>query len=207
MNPPLSTALPPLSLAGSQEAPLYGLGVRFDSPEKILRAATALREKGYTHFESYTPYPIHGLTEAMRLPKSILSFLVLLAGISTVVGVLLLEMVPGCFFYPLTVDARPSNFSALPQYIPIIVALTLMIGAATAVNGMFVLGGMPRLNHPMFAWDLFSKEASRGFFLVVEASDKKFSLPVLSELLHDLGGSNLTAIHEEPLEESSRLKQ
>jgi hypothetical protein len=99
------------------------------------------------------------------------------------------------------VDGKPLNLSALPQYVPIVVALTLMIGAIAAVTGMIILGGMPRLNNPMFAWDLFAKDASRGFFLAIEADDKKFTTAGVTELLHQLGAGDVTAIH---LEEESK---
>ena len=108
-----------------------------------------------------------------------------------------MELVPSTLIYPLVVDGKPLNLSALPQYVPIVVALTLMIGAIAAVTGMIILGGMPRLNNPMFAWDLFAKDASRGFFLAVESEDKKFSAAEVAELLHQLGAGDVTAIHQE----------
>ena len=196
-----------LPIAGSKEAPLYAIGARFESPDALVKAAAKLREKGFTHFECYTPYPLHALPPALRLPKSILSLLVLGGGISAILIALGLELIPSAWIYPLTVDGKPVNFSALPQYVPIIVALTLMIGAVTAVGGMILLGGLPRLNNPMFAWDLFDRGASRGFFLAVEARDLKFSTAVVTELLHDFGAGNITAIHQESLEQDARHEE
>ena len=186
-----------LPIAGSKDEPLYAIGARFDKPEALVRAVEHLRSEGITAYECFTPYPVHGLAESMRLPKSILSFLVLGGGASAILIALSMEIIPSTLIYPLVVDGKPLNLLALPQYIPIVVALTLMIGAITAVFGMILLGGMPRLNNPMFAWDLFAKQASRGFFLAVEARDKKFSTAGLTDLLHDLSAGNVTAIHLE----------
>ncbi len=186
-----------LPIAGSKEAPLYGLGARFESPEALVKAASTLQEKGFRCFESYTPYPLHGLAQVMCLPKSMLSLIVLGGGISAVVIALLLQMIPSTLFYPLVVNAKPTNFSALPLYMPITVALTLMIAAVTAVTGMILLGGMPRLNHPMFSWDLFECGASRSFFIAIEVRDPKFTMAAVTELLHNLGALDVTAIHEE----------
>jgi hypothetical protein len=155
-----------LPIAGSKDEPLYAIGARFDKPEALVRAVEHLRSEGITAYECFTPYPVHGLAESMRLPKSILSFLVLGGGASAILIALLMEIIPSTLIYPLVVDGKPLNLLALPQYIPIVVALTLMIGAITAVFGMILLGGMPKLNNPMFAWDLFAKEASRGFFMI-----------------------------------------
>lgn len=190
-----------LPVAGSKDEPLYAVGARFDTPDQLVAAVNRLRSEGYSSYESFTPYPLHGIAEAMRLPKSILSFLVLGGGLSAVLIALSMELIPSTLIYPLVVDGKPLDLSALPQYIPVVVALTLMIGAIAAVVGMIILGGMPRLNHPMFAWDLFAKDASRGFFLAVEADDKKFSTAAVTALLEQLGAGDITAIH---LEEESK---
>ena len=189
-----------LPIAGSKDEPLYAIGARFETPEALLGAVERLRREGVSAYECFTPYPIHGLAEAMKLPKSILSFLVLGGGVSAILIALSMELIPSTLIYPLVVDGKPLNLSALPQYIAIVVALTLMIGAITAVFGMILLGGMPRLNNPMFAWDFFAKEASRGFFLAIDAREKKFSIAGLSDLLHELGAGDVTAIHLEASE-------
>lgn len=191
-----------LPVAGSAEEPLYAIGARFESADAIVNAASTLQETGFRCYESYAPYPVHGLAQKMRLPKSILSILVLGGGISTVLISLSMQLIPTMFIYPLIVNAKPTNFSALPMFMPITIALTLMIAAVTAVGGMILLGGMPRFNHPMFAWDLFQKGASRSFFIAVEAHDPKFTTAAVTELLHDLGGLDVTAIHHESNEEA-----
>jgi len=186
-----------LPISGCKNEPLYAIGARFETPDAILAAATRLKKEGFTCFESYTPYPVHGLAEAMRLPKSILSLLVLGGGVSAVLIALSMELIPTMFIYPLMVDGKPTNLSALPEFVPITVALTLMIAAVTAVAGMILLGGMPRLNNPMFAWDLFQRGASRSFFLSIEARDVKFSIASVTKLLEELGAEDVTAIHQE----------
>lgn len=193
-----------LSIAGSKDEALYAIGARFESSDAIVRAAGALEEAGFSCYESYTPYPVHGLAQAMRLPKSILSLLVLGGGVSAILIALSMELIPTGLIYPLVVDGKPTNFFALPQFIPIVVALTLMISAVTAVAGMILLGGMPLFNNPMFAWDLFQRGASRSFFIAVEAHDPKFTTASVTELLHDLGGLDVTAIHQETFEEGAR---
>lgn len=193
-----------LPVAGSKEEALYAIGARFESSDDIVKAAAKLQKEGFSCYESYTPYPVHGLAQVMRLPKSILSFLVLGGGISAILIALSMELIPTGLIYPLMVDGKPTNFSALPQFIPIVVALTLMISAVTAVTGMILLGGMPLFNNPMFAWDLFERGASRSFFIAVEAHDPKFTTASVTELLHDLGGLDVTAIHQETFKEGPR---
>ena len=49
----------------------------------------------------------------------------------------------------------------------------------------------------MFAWDLFAKDASRGFFVSVESTDRNFNVRGVTELLHAAGAGDVTAIHLE----------
>jgi hypothetical protein len=46
---------------------VFGL---FDTPDEILEAAEKTKEKKYTGFDCLTPFPVHGLDEAMGLPRS-----------------------------------------------------------------------------------------------------------------------------------------
>jgi len=195
-----------LPLCGSKEEPLYAIGARFDTPEELIAAVKRLLAEGYTRYGCFTPYPVHGLPEAMKLPKSILSFLVLGGGFTAILIALSMQLIPTTLIYPIVVGGKPLNLSALPQYIPITVALTIMISAIVAVKGMILLGGMPRMNHPMLAWELFAKNASRGFFLSVEAHDKKFHVAEVTELLHNLGATDLIAIHQEAEETGESSK-
>lgn len=188
---------PVTTRCGSITEPIHAVGARFDSPDALIAAVVGLRTSGYSSVDCYTPYPVHGLAEAMRLPKSVLSFLVLGGGVTAVLIALSMELIPSTLIYPLVVDGKPLDLSALPQYVPIVVALTLMIAAIVAVKGMILLGGMPRLNHPMLAWDLFAKDASRGFFLAVSSRDAKFLESEVTELLHELGATDVASIHEE----------
>ena len=42
----------------------------FDAPSDLLKAANSFSKCGYTHFETYSPFPIHGMDAAMKLPPS-----------------------------------------------------------------------------------------------------------------------------------------
>ena len=52
-----------LPVAGSAEEPLYAIGARFESADAIVNAASTLQETGFRCYESYAPYPVHGLAK------------------------------------------------------------------------------------------------------------------------------------------------
>jgi hypothetical protein len=75
--------------------------------------------------------------------------------------------------------------------------LTILFSAFTTVAGMFILNGLPRLNHPVFNWDRFKKVSDDKFFAVIEAKDPKFDETAAREFLESLGGAHITIIHED----------
>jgi len=58
---------------------LYGLLAEFDSATAIVTAARQAREAGYVKVDAYTPFPIHELDAALRLPRTKLPWIVLAA--------------------------------------------------------------------------------------------------------------------------------
>ena len=118
-----------LPVAGSEKEALYAIGARFDSPDAIVKAAERLKGQGFRATRALPLIRFMVSPRQCAAKKSILSFLVLGGGVSAVLIALSMELIPRCVIYPLVVDGKPLNLSALPQYVPITVALTLMIGA------------------------------------------------------------------------------
>ena len=56
---------------------------------------------------------------------------------------------------------------------------------------------LPRLHHPLWEWDLFSRATHDKFFVVIEAKDPRFHEKATVDLLQEMGGTNLTFIGEE----------
>jgi hypothetical protein len=47
----------------------------FKAPDALLQAVREVRKRGYRFFEVYTPYPVHGLEQAMGLRRSKLPYI------------------------------------------------------------------------------------------------------------------------------------
>ena len=48
-----------------------GLLAEFESTAAILHAATVVRDAGYRRWDVFTPFPVHGMDEAMGLGNSL----------------------------------------------------------------------------------------------------------------------------------------
>jgi len=59
---------------------IVGMAGLFDDTNALIRAAKRVRDEGYTQWDCHTPYPVHGLDQAMGLKPSPLPYICLGSG-------------------------------------------------------------------------------------------------------------------------------
>jgi hypothetical protein len=186
-----------MNAAGNLQSRPYGMAAEFNSAADLYHAAEKLRESSYTKYDVFSPFPIHGMDDAMGLKRSILGKIIFCGGLTGFLTAVCLEFIPSSFIYPLIVAGKPTNLFTVPAFFPIMFELTVLFSAFTTVLGMLIMNGLPRLNHPMFNWERFKKVSDDKFFCVIEACDPKFSEREVQDFLQSLGGQNITLVHED----------
>src|SRR5881392_267375 len=164
---------------------------------ELYEAAKRVRDAGFKRWDVFSPFPIHGMDEAMGLGKSWLSAVVLIGGITGLLTAVILEFGPSWFIYPVIVHGKPFNWATVPAFFPIMFELTVLFSAFAAFFANLIMNGLPRWHHPMFNWDRFSRVTNDGFFLAIEARDPRFSEMETHDLLLETGGLHITIVHEE----------
>lgn len=135
------------------------------SGEEVLSAIRGLHSLGYEELDAYSPYPIKGISEALKLPPSAVRPAGLVAGLSGFAMAYLLQWFANAWNYPINVGNRPPH--APPSFIPISFE-TLELAAATAIVATFLwLCGLPRLHHPVFESASFRSVSVGGFWVSV----------------------------------------
>jgi Protein of unknown function (DUF3341) len=151
---------------------LYGLMAEFDSSSDLLDAARRAYEEGYRRMDAYSPFPVHGLAEAIGFKRTLVPLLVFLGGAVGGIGGYSLQYWISVIGYPLNVGGRPLH--SWPAFIPVTFELTILVAALAAVLGMLALNGLPRPHHPVFNVSAFELATRNRFFLCIEATDPKF---------------------------------
>ena len=171
---------------------LYGVIAEFNDPQTLLDAANAVREKGYTSVDAFSPFPIHGLAEAVGFHKTRLSTIVLGMGILGGIGGFFMCWYANVISYPLNIGGKPLN--SWPAWIPITFECTILLAAFGAVFGMLALNGLPMPYHPVFNVRRFDSASRDKFFLVIQARDPQFRLEEARSFLETLGPREVTDV-------------
>jgi Protein of unknown function (DUF3341) len=168
----------------ASRAPLYGVMAEFDGPGDLLDAARRAYEAGYRRMDAYSPFPVHGLAEAIGFHRTHLPLLVLLGGIAGGVGGYYLQYWISVSDYPLNVGGRPLH--SWPAFIPVTFELIILGAALAAVLGMLALNRLPMPYHPVFNVPAFELATRNRFFLCIEATDPKFDAAETRRYLESL---------------------
>lgn len=176
----------------SKKQSIYGLLAEYKNPADLMNAASKVAEAGYQKFDAYSPFPIHGMDQAMKLKESKLGWVVLIHGIFGLLGGLGLQILTQSVLYAHNVSGKP--FLNLPAFIPVTFELTVLFSAFGAFFGMFYLNKLPKLNKSLFNSDNFAKATDDGFFICIESDDDLFSEAQTEKLLHDAGALNIEKV-------------
>jgi len=174
------------------EQNVYGMLAEFEDAGALLRAARKVREAGYSNFDAHSPFPIHGMDEAMGEQRSPLGWIVGIMGLIGGGGALLMQWWTSAVNYPVIVGGKP--FFSLPAFIPITFELTILLAAFGAVFGMLYLNRLPKLFHPNFFSNRFERVTDGGFFMSIEASDPQFEVDRTRSYLESLGSTGVEVI-------------
>lgn len=172
----------------------YGLIAQFDTPAAVMRAAETVRDQGFTRWDVFTPYPVHGMDKAMGMKNSKVGWFSFLGGVTGYTTGMVMIWWMNAHDYPLVVGGKPmfSPFSAFPPSYE----LTILLGAFGALFGMLFLNKLPRLHHPLLKHRPFAKASHDRFFLVIECDDPKYSATTTRSLMESLGSKHLELVEE-----------
>lgn len=183
-----------MSHTADSQPVMHGLLAEFDSAQQLLDAATRARHAGFTRTEAYSPFPIHGLAEAIGFRERLIPKLVFAAGLAGGTLAFSFQYWASAVDYPLNIGGRP--YFSWVSFIPITFELTILFAAFTAVISMLVLNGLPQPYHPVFNAPQFVRASQDRFFLAIEASDPKFDLETTRAFLSGLDAREVVAVDE-----------
>lgn len=172
--------------------PIVGATGIFTDPDKVLVAARQLREAGYRKFDFHTPYPLHGLDDAMGVRRTILPWISLGGGLTGLAVATHLQWWTGAVDYPLVIGGKP--FFAFEPSVPIMFELTVLVSAIATVVGMFALNGLPKWFSRWQHDAHFTRMMDDAFVVTIDAEDPLFHQEKTPSLLSVLGADHVRIV-------------
>lgn len=181
------------------EQPLISYLAEFAGPNELMAAAEKVRDTGFTKFDCFSPFPIHGIDDAMGTERTRLPFIVL--GAAATGGLIAISMqlfmngfqTPfndimgsghGLSGYPYIISGKP--LFSFPSSMPVVFELCVLFSAFAALLGMLALNGLPQLYNALFHVQPFLGVTQGKFFLGIEAADPQFDETRTKEVLESL---------------------
>lgn len=177
---------------GIGEDKVYAVMGEFAEPEELVKAGHAIRGMGYTKLDAMTPFPVHGIDEALGIPYSKIGWIVVCGAIAGILTAQILIYYVGVIDYPLIIGGKPLfdfTYSIPPTF-----ELAVLFSAITTFICTWALSGLPRLYHPSMNYRSAHRASDDRFLLVVEANDPKFDAQKTAQDLRSVGANDVEVV-------------
>jgi hypothetical protein len=200
--------------APSEPNETLGFLIEFETEEGLKSGCASVRDAGYSNWDAHTPYPVHGLDEAMGVRPTILPWIVFFGGLTGCLAGLGLQLYTNGIELPFSVTGvlgalvdpfLPSGYgfvvSGKPVFsvqanIPVVFELTILLSAFGSFFGMWGLNRLPQFHHPVFHSERFRRASQDRYFISIEATDPLFDRDRTLALAQRLGGTHLEELVE-----------
>jgi mono/diheme cytochrome c family protein len=191
----MSTSHDEPAVAPDADGDLYGVLAEYDTPGELIEAARKVRDAGYTEFDCFSPFPVHGIDEAMGIKRTILPLVIFGGGFAGTIGGLFLQWWMNAYNWPWNIAGKPTW--SIPANIPIGFETTILAAVFTSFFGMWIFNKLPQVWHPFFRLERFGRVSDDAFLLGIQANDKKFDSVATPQLLKDAGAIAVENCHYE----------
>jgi hypothetical protein len=170
----------------------FGLVAVYDSPGELYHACEALRDAGYKDFDAHTPFPVHGLENAMGIKPSKIPWVSLTGAISGLSFMVWLAYYTQKQDFPQVISGKEA-FS-WQAFVPLFFELTILATALFTFFGLWGMNKLPQFWHPVMTHPKFPAATDDKFLISVEAKDPKYDASATRELLQKHGGHDVEEV-------------
>ncbi len=155
----------------------------YDDEETLLHAVKRIKTAGINISDALTPFPVHGLDEAMGVPETRLHTAGFVFGMTGFLFAILSMIAITTIDWKINYGGKP-NLS-LPSYIPITFELTVLFASVGMVITYFIRNGLSVFNSTEVIDERITDDR---FALIFDAEEyKESTLEDIDHLLQDTG--------------------
>lgn len=177
---------------------LAGVVGIFEDADSLVEAARKTKEGKWKSFDAFTPFPVHGLDDAMGLKRSFLPYITFVAGLTGTCVAFLLQYWTSVVDWPINVGGKPLH--SWPAFVPIYFELTVLFAGVTTVLSLILIMRLPNVTKKSFD----PRITCDRFAILIEAQTgnneegfRKFSENDASQFLKQVGAKEVKSVHNE----------
>ena len=163
----------------------YVVGI-FNDEDVLLHAVEHIREKGAKIQEVYSPFPVHGLDDALGYRRSRLPIASFLFGMTGTILALATQMLMLGYDWPMIIGGK--NFVSLPPFIPVTFEFTVLLAAFGMVGTFLVVSDLKPYKWPR-TFDIRSTDDKH--VMAIDLASNKLSKDQISQILKDNGAEEV----------------
>ena len=180
--------------AEQDERKLVGMIGLYDDPNSLIGAAEKVRDAGYKKWDCHTPYPVHGLDDAMGLKQSPLPFITMGMGAVGVGLAVLMQWWMSAVDYPVRIGGK--EYFSWPAFIPITFEVFTLLAAISTFIGMFILCKLGQWHSPLHDSGVMEEVTTVRHGVVLSSDDALFSEDSARALLEETGCQDIRPLYE-----------
>jgi len=163
----------------------FALGI-FDDEDVLLHAIDNIRAAGVKIHDVFTPFPVHGIDDALGIERSRLPIAAFFFGLCGTSFALWMQIYMLGFDWPMIIGGKPHI--ALPAFIPVTFELTVLFCAWGMMITFFTVCGLyPRWRVPV----LDVRSTDDKFVVAIDLNNGTVDMNRLKQLLRDNGASEV----------------
>jgi hypothetical protein len=159
----------------------------FEDEDVLISAVRKVRSSGVKIHEVYSPFPVHGLDEALGYKKTRLPIAAFIFGMTGTALALIMQIWMLGYDWPMIIGGK--NFSSLPPFIPVTFELTVLLSALGMVATFMIVSDMKPYGWPR-QFDLRSTDDKHVMAVDVDLNGAK-SKDEITRILKDAGASEV----------------
>lgn len=163
----------------------FVLGI-YDDEDVLLNAVTKIREAGVKIQEVYSPFPVHGLDDALGYRRSRLPIAAFFFGLTGTALALTMQIGMMTVDWPMIIGGK--DFLALPAFIPVTFEMTVLLSAFGMVGTFFVASNLKPWGKPNL---LDSRCTDDKHVLAVDLDANHVSELDIKKVLNDTGATEV----------------
>ncbi len=146
----------------------------FDDEDVVMKAIKSLKEKGIKVADVISPYPVHGMEDALGLNRTRISICCFLYGATGCCLAILMMWYMNIFDWPMDIGGKPSFalYKNIPAFIPVTFESTVLCAAHGMVITFYLRSKiLPGVEPPVY----HIRQADDHFVMKVETDESQAS--------------------------------